>query len=529
MKTNKFINILLSGLLGTYLISSCTSDFKDINTNKRVLAEIDLATVGNVYAAVQYNGLMSGWNFQISQNLFADLYTQYYSNWQTKFQTDRHVLNRDWLGLAWGGFYGAAANNLAVVMEKTNPVTVPGYEKQYALAQIWKVFMYQRQTDYWGPIPYSQVNNAQNAVAYDKQQDIYANFWVLLDSATTTLAGFAGQNAFGTNDQIYKGDIDKWIVFANTLRLRVAMRLSKVDPATAKTQAEKAVAAGVMESNADNAVFKTGPGDGGWNPLPIMLPWNEFRMSASMESLLKGYNDPRLAAYWRPVVKNQQGQLNNDPTLYRGMRNGLSISQISDSTRHYDKLSTMSARWSTPGNEYVTPIEVILSSDAYFLRAEGALKGWNMGITAEEAYNKGIEMSLSYWGASAAAITAYQQGVTTPIALPDFTTPPMTNIPVKFGADAATQLEQIMTQKWIALFPDGWESWADVRRTELPKLYPIIVSDNPDVPVDKLMRRVGYVPSELSSNADAVQAAISTMLGGPDNAATRLWWDPATK
>jgi hypothetical protein len=527
MKTNKFINILLSGLLGTYLISGCTSDFEEINTNKRVLAEIDLATVGNVYAGVQYDGLMSGWNFQISQNLFADLYTQYYSNWQTKFQTDRHVLNRDWLGLAWGGFYGNSAKNLAVIMEKTDPATTPGYEKQYALAQIWKVFIYQRQTDYWGPIPYTQVNNGQNSVAYDKQQDIYADFWRLLDEATTTLSGYTGQNAFGTNDQIYGGSVDKWIKFANTLRLRVAMRISKVDAATAKIQAEKAVAAGVMESNADNAVFKTTSGDGGWNPLPIMLPWNEFRMSASMESVLKGYNDPRLKAYWRPVVKNQQGQANSDPNLFRGMRNGLSISQISDSTRHYDKLSTMSARWSTPGNEYSTPIEVMLSSDAYFLRAEGALKGWNMGITAEEAYNKGIEMSLSYWGADAATIAAYQAGTTTPIALDDFNSPPMTTIPVKFGADPATQLEQIMTQKWIALFPDGWESWADVRRTELPKLYPIIVSDNPDVPVDKLMRRVGYVPSELSSNADAVQEAISTMLGGPDNAATRLWWDPA--
>ena len=118
------------------------------------------------------------------------------------------------------------------------------------------------------------------------------------------------------------------------------------------------------------------------------------------------------------------------------MRNGFSIPQISEATRHYDKLSTMGPRWSTPGNEYITPIEVILASEAYFLRAEGALKGWNMGITAEEAYNKGIEMSLSYWGADAATIAAYQEGTTTPVALADFSTPPMTNIAVKFGTDS---------------------------------------------------------------------------------------------
>jgi len=519
MKTNKLINILLSGLLGITLLGGCTSDFTEINTNKRVLSDIDLATVGNVYAKVQYDGLMSGWNFQISQNLFADLYSQYYSNWQTKFQTDRHILNRDWLGLAWGGFYGNCAKNLAVVMEKTDPATAPGLEKQYALAQIWKVFAYQRQTDYWGPIPYTAVNNGENAVPYDTQQSIYADFFTLLDQATTTLAGFSGENAFGSNDQIYGGNVDKWVVFANTLRLRIAMRISKVDPATAKTQAEKAVAAGVMETNAQNAVFAVSKSDNSFNPLPIMLPWNEFRMSASMESVLKGFQDPRLSVYWKPAVNTG---------LYTGMRNGLTIPQISEAARHYDNLSTMGPRWSTPGNEYTTPIEVILASEAWFLRAEGALKGWNMGATAEEAYYNGIEASLSYWGADAAAITAYEAGTTTPVALPDFSTPPMTDIAVKFDTDAAKQLEQIITQKWIALFPDGWEAWGDVRRLELPKLYPIIRSDNPDVDETHIMRRVGFVPSEFATNQAAVDDAI-TKLGGPDNAATRLWWDPATK
>ncbi len=517
MKTNKFINILMSGLLGIFLLGGCTDDFTDINTNKRVLSDIDLATVGNVYAKVQYDGLMSGWNFQISQNLFSDLYSQYYSNWQTKFQTDRNVLNRDWLGLAWGGFYGNCAKNLAVVMEKTDPATAPGLEKQYALAQIWKVFAYQRQTDYWGPIPYTAVNNGENAVPYDTQQSIYADFITLLDAATTTLAGYSGENAFGSNDQIYGGSVDKWVVFANTLRLRIALRISKVDPATAKTQAEKAVAAGVMEANADNAVFKVSKSDNSFNPLPIMLPWNEFRMSASMESVLKGFQDPRLSVYFRPAKATD---------LYTGMRNGCSIPQISEEKRHYDQLSTMGPIWSTPGNEYITPIEVICAAEAYFLRAEGALKGWNMGITAEEAYNTGIEMSLSYWGVDAATIATYIEGTTTPVALPDFSTPPMTNIAVKFGTTPAEQLEQIITQKWLALYPDGWEAWGDRRRLELPKLYDIMVSDNVDVPVGQIMRRVGFVPSEFATNQAAVDDAI-VKLGGPDKASTRLWWDPA--
>jgi len=521
MKTNKLINILLSGLLVVFVFGGCTSDFEEINTNKRVLAELDQATIGNVYAATQFNGLMQGWDFQTSQNLFSDLYSQYYSNWQTKFQTDRNVLNRDWLGGAWSGFYGQAGKNMEVILDATDPAVSPGLEKQYALAQIWKVFMYQRITDYWGPIPYSQVNNAENTVPYDSQQDIYADFISLLDAATTMLASYHGENAYGTNDQIYGGDVDKWITFANTLRLRVALRISKVDPARAKTQAEKAVADGVMETNDDNAIFQTSGNEntGGWNALCIMLPWNEFRMSASMESVLKGYNDPRLSAYFQPAVNDGE---------YRGMRNGLSVVQISEPQRHYDNISTMSPRWATYANIGKTPVEVILASEAYLLRAEGALKGWSMGITAEEAYNKGIEMSLEYWGADAATIAAYQQSMATPAAVSDFDSPPMTNIPVKFGSDPATQLEQIITQKWLALFPDGWEAWADRRRLELPKLYDIMVSDNPDVPVGQIMRRVGYVPGEMATNKEALDDGI-VKLGGPDKANTRLWWDPPLK
>ncbi len=521
MKTNRFIGILLTSLLLIFLISSCTSDFEEINTNKRVLAELDQATIGNVYAGVQYDGLLQGWNFQISQNLFADLYAQYYSNWQTKFQTDRNVLNRDWLGLAWDGFYANSAKNMEVILEATNPETHPGLEKQYALALIYKAFMYQRITDYWGPVPFSAVNNGLEAVPYDSQQDIYTGLIKLIDDGLAILKDYKGQNAYGNNDQIYNGSVDKWITFANTLRLRIALRISKVDPARAKTQAEKAVSDGVMLTNADNAIFHCSgtTSTSGWNALPIMLPWNEFRMSASMESVLKGFNDPRLSAYFRPAVTDGK---------YRGMRNGLTVAQISEPQRHYDNLSTMSARWSTPGNESTTPVEIILASEAYFLRAEGALKGWNMGITAEAAYNKGIEMSLEYWGADAATIAAYQQSTATPAPVEDFNSPPMTDIPVKWADNPEDQLEQIITQKWLALFPDGWEAWGDIRRLELPKLYPIMNSDNPDVPVGHIMRRVGYVPNEFATNQKAVDDAI-VKLGGPDKASTRLWWDPPLK
>jgi hypothetical protein len=186
----------------------------------------------------------------------------------------------------------------------------------------------------------------------------------------------------------------------------------------------------------------------------------------------------------------------------------------------------MALRWSDPTNLDKTPWEVMMPAEAYFLRAEGALKGWNMGIPAQDAYNKGIELSLKYWvpGITDAQIAAYQAGTTTPVALPDFNTPPQSDLTVKWNP--ARGLEQIMTQKWLGLFPDGWEAWAENRRTEFPTLYPVVHSDDPAVPPNALMRRIIYGPSEYNNNAAAVADGVSK-LGGADKSETRLWWNPA--
>ncbi len=525
MNMKKYIIItLLSGLVLGFFLTGCTKDFEEINTNKRVLAKLDKSTIGNVYAYCQYNGLMNGWSFQISQNLFADLYAQYYSNIQTKFPSDRYILVGGWLNSAWNGFYSHAAANLKVILDKTDPSTEEGQgmETQHALLQIWKVFMYQRITDYWGPIPYTAVGNGETSVPYDPQDKIYDDFLTTLDDALSVLNNHHGENAFGQHDQIYGGDIDSWIRFANTLRLRIAMRIVNVDPARAKTEAEKAIAGGVIETNDQNAIFHTTPDS--WNALNIMLPWNEFRMSASMESVLKGYHDPRLSSFFSPTVNS----VNAGSPEYRGLRNGYSIEGLSAEDLHYDNLSRMGPRWTDPGAKGTNPIEVIKASEAYFLRAEGAWRGWNMGGgSAEDYYNLGITRSLQFWGADEDSITAYLNRTDTPVSTHDAPTP-MTTIPVKFSTDHGTQFEQIITQKWLALYPDGWEAWSDARRSGFPRLYPRLVSDNPDVPADAMMRRVTFVISEYNTNADEVEKA-KTYLGGPDKGSTRLWWNPASK
>jgi hypothetical protein len=167
-------------------------------------------------------------------------------------------------------------------------------------------------------------------------------------------------------------------------------------------------------------------------------------------------------------------------------------------------------------------------AEAYFLRAEGALLGWNMGGSAQQFYEAGITNSFKQWGISdPAVITAYINSMSTPIAPNDYlNSPPVTDIPVKWGATPAVQLEQVALQKWLATFPDGMEAWADYRRSHVLKLYPVANSDNPDITntTNQWIRRIPFLDNEKIVNKEAVDAAVN-LLGGPDKITTPLWWD----
>ena len=152
------------------------------------------------------------------------------------------------------------------------------------------------------------------------------------------------------------------------------------------------------------------------------------------------------------------------------------------------------------------------------------------GGTAETLYNKGIEMSMNSWGITdAAAINAYINGNSLPPIAPapenGWATPPLSDIPVKFSADVAKQREQIGTQKWLAIYPNGMEAWAEMRRSGYPKMYPLINSDNPDMPKDKMIRRIVFMDLDRQTNGKAVTAAEALLGTCGDKVSTRLWWD----
>lgn len=494
-------------------ISSCTDKFEEYNTDKTRLTELDASAVGNAFAASQYRGIAFSW--QTFQSLFGDLYAQYFGNIAQNFNSDRNVMVGNWLNGAFNNFYNSAIPPMLGVLENTAPGGKAENPAIYAIANIWKVRMYQPITDYWGPIPYFNVGNGKKSVEYDAQDVIYKDFLVQLTKATADLQAYKGKNVLGNNDLIYAGDVNKWILFANTLRLRIAIRISGVEPALAKTNAEAAVAGGVMETNAHDAYVKITKDN--INPFNQATAWNEFRMSAAMESALTGYADPRLSKFYAPIE--------GTTSTFKGIRNGYTQVELGLPANQNTKLSNVNDKF-LPANQNDNPFHIIMSAEAWFLRAEGALKGWNMGAgSAKSFYEKGIELSMKQWGISDAEIAAYTVSTNTPISVTGaVVTPALTDIPVLWSADPAKQFEQIITQKWIALWPNGLEAWAEYRRTGFPKLYPRMNSESLVVAKDQVIRRVTYPIGESQVNASGLAGGI-TKLGGPDNEATRLWWN----
>jgi hypothetical protein len=385
-------------------------------------------------------------------------------------------------------------------------------------------------TDFFGPIIFSQFGNAKTSVTYDSQQDIYNSFFSILDSAEAVLKLNAGTTPFGNNDLVYGGNISKWLAFANSIRLRLAMRIVYADPALAQKQAEKAVADGTILDNTGNALLACTA-----NNLNYLTQWtyiNPFCMSATDQSILIGFQDPRLTAFWA-----QGGSRTGGTKGYNGLRNGLTTLQ-----------RTADIRSGAAGNSFVSKqflpladggsnpsVPIMTSAEVLFLKAEGALRGWNMGGTAQSFYEQGITNSLKYWTTSTdAAISTYVSSTNKPSAVPDgivpgavFNTPPESDITVAYesGAGFETRLEQIITQKWIDMFLSPWECWAERRRTGYPKGYAVITSADPTIPVTAIVRRMVYPPSEYSNNSTAVNAAVSGLLNGPDKTMTRVWWD----
>lgn len=509
------------------LLTACRKKFAEINTDRNTIATVGTAELPFLFARAQGAAIPNVWQYQSAQGYFADLYAQYFAMTTTSAPNDRLVIAGDVLN-QFNPVYTTVVPQLQTIMQTTDPSS-----SQYALANIIWVLAFHRVTDYWGPIPYFHAGEPANSVPYDPQDKVYDDFFKRLDASVTVLKGKTNERPYGNFDLMYGGDVNKWIKFANTLRLRLALRISKADPARAKTEAEAAYANGVLTNPVDDAFIKRSREGDDLNGLSVTSPWGEYRMSAAMESVLKGYQDPRISEYFLPVGATGDNPQGNGQ--YNGIRNGLTTTQLTETINTPGENSNIGRRWAysfdggLPNNENeITPTNVMYSAEAYFLRAEGALLGWNMGGTAKDLYEAGITTSFNQWGITDATIIQnYINSTNTPVAPMDYlNSPPVANIPVKSSTDINIAMQQIFLQKWLCLFPDGAEAWADYRRNRVLPLYPVVNSDNPDITntTTQWTRRIPFLLTEKQNNGAEVEKAIN-LLGGPDKVTTPLWWD----
>lgn len=505
-------------VLSLAVLMSCTGEFEEMNTDPNSLMEVGAREMPFMFAKAQSASALNRSFYQTVQNLGADLYAQYFALTSTSFTTDRYVLVPDWQRRFWTVVYVETASQLKSIKENAEPNS--GEE---ALADILWVYAFHRLTDHFGPIPYFQAAEPIETIPYDSQDKIYADFFVRLDGAVKTLKALPeGTTVFKGYELMYDGDIKKWIAFANTLRLRLALRISKVDPAKAKVEAEAAVSSGVLLTNAQNAFLKKATPGNDTNGLAQVAAWNEFAMSSTMASYLKGYEDPRLSIYFQPNV--------TDGT-FTSLRNGLPATLLGKDRNKPAGNSNVGTYWVTRTDtktfnpNLTAPYHIMCAAEAYFLRAEGALNGWNMGGTAEELYNKGIRTSMEQWGVKTAQIDEYIQSTKQPVAPgDDQNSPAVSTITVKWSNNVAEQRQQIGTQKWLAIFPNGMEAWAEFRRSGYPEMYPVYQSDNSLLPSGTFIKRVPFPLTEEANNKTELEKG-KALLGGPDNVATNLWWD----
>lgn len=523
-------SIFLFGGLLISLSVACTKHFEDFNTNKTQATEEMLQTdnlsTGAYLVQLQKNVFPIAQQpefgdevYQVTQNLAGDVYSGYMgasNNWFSGANNTTYALIPQWYGQAFGrSFVGIMpAWNAISKRAKTETPQV------YAIATIIKVEGMHRTTDMYGPLPYINFGASLIQNKYDSQRDIYYKFFEELNESIQILTDFntkfPSATALANYDFIYGGNIRNWIKFANSLKLRLAIRIAYADAAKAKTEAESAVnhSIGVMTASNEIAMLQHTSNLTYNHPLSIISGnFNDIRMGANMESYLVGYNDPRLSKYFN---------VSSDGS-YHGIRNGINIA---------NKATYAEGPFSSLAISSSSPIIWLNPAEVYFLRAEGALRGWNMGGAAQNLYENGIKVSFELNGLGSFAANYIANSVSIPSDYVDAqnggnNTNALTDITIKWDENSSfeNKLERIITQKWIAIYPDGQEAWSEFRRTQYPRVFPVVVNNSQgSISSSTQIRRLPFPAGEYQNNSSGIRLAIS-LLSGADNGGTKLWWD----
>ncbi|SCC23164.1 Starch-binding associating with outer membrane [Chitinophaga costaii] len=511
MRRNRYTLFLF--IATALLFSSCTKNFDSINTDPTKGSSI---APGQQLASAAY--YLNGGREMGYPNLYLLLPRVQYLNGSWGMRSGSKYIRDDFYDeRIWEIFYGKSVKQLVDMIERIKGDSA--LVNYVAAGRILKVYIFSVLTDNYGDIPYKQAGMAYYdkvyTPVYDKQEDIYPDFFKELDEAT---AQFNNSSDPISNDIVYDGDINKWKKLANSLRLRLGMRLSKRDPATAAIQVKKAFDAGVMASADDNFKiiheaynFPDLRGNGLSQALQEEQTYNYTIGCSTFVDYLKAENDPRIASFF--VNKDANGADITAKTNYLSITPGL---------YWWDNWSDYVAPdgSSIPqGNKYTLIASPFYALQAPFLHmgyaetelllAEAAARGW-ISDNANDHYQLGIRAAMKqleiYPGmvpVNSAAVDAF-----------------VTAHPL----DPATAIEQINMQKWVALFPNGYEAFANQRRTGYPVLAPIEDVGGESETGGKPFLRLFYPSTEAYNNTNNYNDAIGR-IGGKNDWMQPVWWD----
>lgn len=537
MKNSKFIQFILGSLFIILFAAGCTKNFDELNTNPKALSSEQVGADYNLVSAFLQEAqrfiIPQTTGYQTGVNLASQSYCGYVANeapFVSNMNNMTYALQNGWINNIWNPRYTNVMNPTYKTIQLA--ADNPDFKDLDAFARIIRVSAMSRVSEHFGPIIFSQYNvlNEEGNIAYDDEPTLYANYFEDLDIAINTLKSLVSSPI---SPQMRKADLayssnnyENWLRYANTLRLRLALRVVYADPGMAKTHGEAALNpanGGLLEENSQNCYIQLST----THPLNIIgYDWSDTRMNAQMESIMGGYNDPRISKYFVPA---------DDPVVlgqYKGIRLGVEI----DAKSRYDNFSKLVF---FTENKH----QLMVAAESWFLRAEAALRGWANAGDAQTNYETGIQRSFELYEVQSQLATYLADGTSKPKPYQDPKavnpgqndvpegSPHLSTITIKWedGDSNDRKLERIITQKWIAIFPDGEEAWAEYRRTGYPILFPIVVNHSAGkIPTIPGIRRMQYPVSEYDTNTGGVEAAVA-MLGGPDTGAPRLWWDKEDK
>ena len=537
MKTKAYKYIV--GVLALSLFTAC--DFQKVNTNEfELLPEeglMDGISIGGPITALQKcvfpvgtqaDGTSVANRYQTAYNLAADCWSGYFgqnNNWGGPNNLN-YFLKDGWVASSYTESY----STVVPLWQDLKGKTETQFPEVFALAQILKISAWHKATDMFGPIPYKEAGKGLITVPYDSQEEVYKSMFKELSDAIEVLTKYAdnGNSKLLPNaDAVYAGDVHKWVVYANSLMLRLAMRVYYADAALSKKYALQAVnhSYGVMKTKDDESKMERGASLEFKNNLDVLInQYNECRMGSSMLAYLGGYQDPRLPKYFNTSTVSQAVTVGTYGK-YSGVPTGHDVSS-NDAFRDSSR----------PAITSTTPTYWMRASEVYFLLAEAALHGFAVGGTAESLYEKGIEMSFEENGIASSEVADYMSSGLKPSAYSFHLTNPGVNVDVPAVTEATTawsgtdeeKLEKIMIQKWIALYPNGQEAWTEYRRTGYPKLHSVVTNySNGEIDSEVGIRRMRF-PTNKSTSAEDIanlESARKLLRGGLDKAGTRLWWD----